>query len=147
MRVIQDDWDKPNCNTWIEKIERDLQEFRSEDLVFIGHSIGCMAIIHWFEKYQHRIKGALLVAPSDAERTGYPKYIRGFAPIPMSKLPFPSIVVGSSNDHVITLERTKEFAESWGSELIILENAGHIEGNSGYGEWTEGLKMIEQLNK
>lgn len=145
MRVIQDNWDEPDCETWIERIEETLSDMNHEDLVLIGHSIGCMAIVRWYEKYEHKIKGTLLVAPSDAERENYPSYITGFAPLPMMKLPFPSILVASTNDHVTSFDRSKEFAENWGSELVVLEDAGHIEPKSGFSEWKEGLNFVEQL--
>lgn len=146
VRIIQENWDAPDCNTWIEQIEKELKTFHHADLILIGHSIGCMAIVKWYEKFGHRIKGALLVAPSDAERVDYPAYINGFAPIPMFKIPFPTIVVASTNDHVTAFERSKEFAKKWGSELVVLENAGHIEPKSGFGNWPLGLELIEKLD-
>ena len=144
-RVQQKNWDEPDCAEWIEQIENTLRNFDHKELILVGHSIGCIAIIKWFERYQHKIKGALLVAPSDAERKGYPAYITGFTPIPVEKLPFPSIVVASTDDHVTEMERAEEFAQNWGSELVVLEDAGHIEPYSGYGNWPFGLALIERL--
>lgn len=117
MRVQQDDWDAPVCDVWTARIEASLAPYPKSDLVLTGHSMGCMAIVHWVAHFGHRIKGALLVAPSDAERPGYPDYIQGFAPLPLNRLPFPSVVVGSTNDHVTTPERTHFFAESWDSRF------------------------------
>ena len=141
LRIEQESWEHPVCAKWIAEIEKQLEGYDKSELILIGHSIGCMAIVHWLQKWKHPIKGALLVAPSDAESSNYPKYIEGFTPIPMSQLPFKSIIVGSTNDHVTELQRTKTFAEAWGSELILLENAGHIEGKSGFGQW----ELAEQL--
>lgn len=142
-RVQQQNWEAPDCETWIQTIESSLADFPKEDLILIGHSIGCMAIVKWHQKYQHRIRGALLVAPSDAEQAGFPNYISGFSPIPKKTLPFPSIVVASTDDHVTRLERAQTFAEHWGSRLVILENAGHIESKSGFGPWPEGLDLLQ----
>lgn len=144
-RVEQVNWDEPDCDAWIKKIESELKDFNRSELILIGHSIGCMAIVKWQEKFGHRIKGALLVAPSDAERENYPSYITGFTPIPNKKLPFPTIVVASDNDHVTEIERSKEFARNWGSQLVVLKNAGHIEPSSGFGNWPLGLELIEEL--
>lgn len=144
-RICQENWDEPDCPTWIAQIERELHAFNHAELILIGHSIGCMAVVKWFERYGHSIKGALLVAPSDAERPDYPTYIRGFAPIPRFKLPFPSIVVASTNDHVTSLERSTAFAAQWGSRLVVLENAGHIEAKSGFGAWPLGAELIAGL--
>ena len=145
IRINQLNWDEPDCETWITKIEEDLKDFNHSELILIGHSIGCMAILKWFEKYGHIIKGALLVAPSDSERDSYPDYITGFSPIPNIKLPFPSIVVASTNDHVTEIRRSEQFASLWGSELTIVENAGHIEPKSGFGEWPKGLDLLNEL--
>jgi len=144
-RVEQKNWDEPDCETWIDKIEQDLKNKNYSDLVLIGHSIGCMAIVKWFEKFGHEIKGALLVAPSDSEKEGYPVYIKGFTPIPKSKLPFTTILVASTDDHVTSLDRSKEFADNWGSKLIILEGAGHIEAKSGFGNWPLSNELIREL--
>jgi uncharacterized protein len=145
IRVTQENWDEPDCNTWINQIELELKDFNHSELILIGHSIGCMAIVKWFEKFGHIIKGVLLVAPSDSERDGYPSYISGFVPIPIFKMPFPTIVVASKNDHVTEIVRSKEFAHNWGSELVMLENAGHIEPKSGFGDWEYGLELINRL--
>ncbi|MDX2360169.1 MAG: alpha/beta hydrolase [Crocinitomicaceae bacterium] len=145
IRVHQENWDEPDCDTWINQIEGELKGFNHSELILIGHSIGCMSIVKWFEKFGHKIKGALLVAPSDSEKDNYPSYISGFVPIPRIKLPFPTIVVASTNDHVTSLQRAKEFAANWGSELIVLEDADHIETKSGFGNWPLSNELIKDL--
>ena len=44
-----------------------------------------------------------------------------------------------------SLERSRAFARAWGSELVELSNAGHINGDAGYGPWPEGLAMLEKF--
>ncbi len=144
-RINQENWDEPDCETWINRIENKLKDFNHSEIILIGHSIGCVAIVKWYEKFGHQIKGALLVAPSDSESSNYPKYITGFTPIPNKRLPFATIVVASDNDHVTKIERSKEFAENWGSEIVVLENAGHIEPKSGFGAWSLGLELLDKL--
>ncbi|WP_299707923.1 alpha/beta fold hydrolase [uncultured Pontibacter sp.] len=146
LRVVQSDWQNPTCDEWINRIEEELQQFDYGQLILIGHSVGCVTIIKWFEKYGHQIKGALFVAPSDVDKPGYPKYITGFSPMPERKLPFPSIVVASSNDHVVAIERARLFASNWGGEFVELENAGHIETKSGFGKWDFGLELLKKIN-
>ena len=146
-RVNQRDWEKPACDEWTERIEEELKGFDYSQLVLVGHSVGCVTIIKWFERYGHQIKGALFVAPSDVDKPNYPKYIQGFNPMPAKKLPFPSIVVASSDDHVVEIERAKIFARNWGSEFVALQNAGHIESKSGFGKWDEGLLFLKRLSQ
>ena len=146
MRVEQLNWEAPDKAAWTQQLEASLSTFNKEQLILIGHSIGCATIVHWHHTYGHKIKGALLVAPSDPERADYPSYITGFAPLPLTPLPFPSIVVASDNDHVVSLDRAREFARNWGSQLITLNHAGHIEPNSGFGPWPEGLDILKGLD-
>ena len=145
-RIQQDNWQKPDCSTWTGRMEEVLQHESLNEAILIGHSVGCAAIIHWYTQYGRKVKGALLVAPSDVDSPNYPSYITGFAPLPLEKLPFKSIVVASSNDHVVRLKRARYFAECWGSELVVLKNAGHIDPKSGYGDWPEGLELLKQLS-
>lgn len=145
-RVQQLNWDEPDCTEWIEQMERQLAAYQKEELILIGHSIGCMAIIHWLKRFGHTVKGILLVAPSDAERPGFPAYISGFSPLPLTPLTIPGIVVASTNDHVTTFDRAKFFAECWHCELITLNEAGHIEPKSGFCNWEEGKSILGKLN-
>ncbi len=89
-----------------------------------------------------RIAGAFLVAPSDVEAASFPVDPNGFVPIPMQALPFPSILIASTNDPFLSMDRARQFAAAWGSRLIEIGEAGHVNGESGYGEWPEGEAML-----
>jgi predicted alpha/beta hydrolase family esterase len=65
--------------------------------------------------------------------------------MPLHLLPFPAIVVASRNDPAVSFKRARFFAESWGSELIDLGAAGHINEKSGYGPWPDGHELVERL--
>lgn len=146
-RIHQHNWQEPEREAWIQEIEQVLQQEELNNTILTGHSVGCAAIVHWVQAYGHVVKGALLVAPSDVDHQDYPTYIKGFSPMPLEKLPFKTIVVASTNDHVVSPERAKYFADCWGSELIVLKDAGHIEGKAGYGAWEEGLKLLFRLQQ
>jgi hypothetical protein len=87
----------------------------------------------------------LLVAPSDTEADSYPPGTTGFTPMSTQRLPFPTIMVASTNDPYVTPERAKAFGQAWGSEVVWIENAGHINGQSGYGPWPEGVELLFKL--
>ncbi len=146
IRVNQQEWDAPRCRDWIETIEKKIKEQRSENVILAAHSLGCAAVAFWAEKFQTKIKGALLVAPSDSEAATYTFPATGFAPIPLDKLPFPSIVAASSNDYYIKLERARRFAECWDSEFVEVGAAGHINADSGFGRWDDGLELLKKLD-
>ncbi len=108
--------------------------------------MGCCTIAHWATQYNISIKGALLVAPSDIENPKYTFPAKGFAPIPLNKINFKTIVVASSNDYWVSLERAKFFADNWNSECINIGDAGYITAASGYGKWEKGLEILKKLD-
>ena len=57
---------------------------------------------------------------------------------PRTSLPFQSVVVASDNDPYCRLERARLFAEHWGSRLVVVPGAGHINADSGLGDWPQG---------
>jgi predicted alpha/beta hydrolase family esterase len=94
----------------------------------------------------HAVKGALLVAPADVDSlTHTPDEVRNFGPIPLVPLPFPSIVVASSDDPFVTPARAAAFAQAWGSRLVTLRGAAHINADAGFGPWPEGRKLLADL--
>ncbi len=146
IRVNQQEWDAPQCQDWIDTVDRKINEHNPENEILVGHSLGCATAIIWAQKFRTKIKGALLVAPSDTEAETYTFPAKGFAPIPLEKLPFPSIVVASTNDYYVKLERARQFATTWGSELVEIKDAGHINVATGYGNWEEGLRLLKKLD-
>lgn len=144
-RINQEEWDAPASKDWIEKIESTLSEYDLSTVILIGHSLGCTAIANWAKKYKKVIKGALLVAPSDLEAPRYNFPTVGFDRVPLDKINFKTIVVASSNDEWVSLERAQFFAAHWASEFINIGEAGHINAVSGFGEWPEGLEILKRL--
>ncbi|HEY2583840.1 MAG TPA: alpha/beta fold hydrolase [Mucilaginibacter sp.] len=145
-RIEQTEWEIPVCSDWIETINNEVKNHDPKEVILVGHSLACATIAYWAQRFNVKIKGVLLVGPSDTEADTYPPGTTGFAPVPLIKLPFPSIVVASTNDYYVAFKRAKQFAESWESEFITVGEAGHINVSSGYGEWDEGLKFLKQLD-
>src|ERR1700686_4673609 len=137
-RVQQRDWDLPDRSEWVATLEMAVTDSPLPP-VLAAHSLGCALVAQWSEDCGGQgVLGAFLVAPSDVEAPDYPVEGRSFSYMPLSKLPFPSIVVASSNDQYVSIERASEFAKAWGSRLVIIGDAGHINGKSGHGPWPEG---------
>lgn len=142
-RIQQREWDAPDRAEWVETLEQALAGEDLGQVVLIAHSLGCVTVAHWAAAYGHRIKGALLVAPSDVETPQYATFpTTGFGPMPLLRLPFPSKVVTSTTDHWVTEACARQFAEAWGSELVVIGDAGHINAASGHGDWPEGLALL-----
>jgi hypothetical protein len=81
----------------VATLEQAIQE-QSAPVILIAHSLGCLTVAHWAAQTQQRIQGALLVAVPDPARTNFPSEAKNFAPVPLQKLPFKSLIVASSND-------------------------------------------------
>ncbi len=145
-RVRQKEWQKPQAKDWIAELDRAVVA-AGPDVVLVGHSLGCCTIALWARKCKRAVRGALLVAPSDTEAKSYPKGPRGFKPMPLHTLPFPSIVVASANDPYVSEAKAKRFAKAWGSCYVCIGDAGHINSEAGYGPWLEGLHLLRSLRR
>jgi predicted alpha/beta hydrolase family esterase len=145
-RIEQDNWDTPVCSEWTARIEEAVQSAGPENVILLAHSLGCTAVAQWACAYGTKINGAFLVGPSDCEAPAYTFDTKGFAPIPLGELPFRSLVVASTNDKWVSLERAQFFAGHWGSELVNVGDQGHINADSGHGEWNEGLELLKRLD-
>lgn len=149
-RVEQDDWLRPQRQAWVAQLQDHITADR-RPVVLIAHSLGCVTVAYWAAQASpallERVRGALLVAPADVERSDCPEPLRNFAPLPHSKLPFASVLIGSSNDHAATAQRALAFAQAWGSAAVILPEAGHINVQSGHQRWEQGFAWLYQLQE
>jgi uncharacterized protein len=139
-------WDEPELDDWVGALDRAVSGI-DIPILLIAHSLGCITVAHWAAAAEcsRRIAGALLVAPADVERGSVRRELAGFAPIPSNRLPFPSLVVGSTNDPAASAQRAAEFATAWGSQLVVLDEAGHINPASGHHQWKAGFLLIHRL--
>jgi len=146
-RVLQQDWETPRRCDWVARIAEELRQAPGP-VVFVGHSLGCIAVAHSCQSAPseiNKVRGALLVAPADVDRADMPAQIRDFAPIPCRRLPFPSMVIASNDDPYLTIERAQELAEMWGGQFLNIGSAGHINSESGLGDWPDGKRMLRRL--
>ena len=143
LRVSQpeQDWERPKRPSWVQAITRTILSAPGP-VVVAAHSLGCIATTHLPSEAARRIEGALLVAPADPERRGV---LADFAPVPHQALPYRSVVVASSNDPFCPIRTAGAYARAWGSELVRLQNAGHINTESGHGPWPLGQALLQSL--
>ncbi len=71
------------------------------------------------------------------------KTIKTFFPCPLPKNIYAKEVhiIVSDNDPWVKIEEAKEIASHYAATFTTIENAGHINADSGYGKW----KLIEDL--
>jgi predicted alpha/beta hydrolase family esterase len=149
-RVHQADWETPRCADWVATLD-DAIAHSADPVVLVAHSSSCALVAHWARDASAeslaQVHGALLVAPSDPEGPNYPEGPTGFAPMPLLRLPFRSIVVASRDDQYVTFARAREYASAWGSELVDVGDAGHINAASGLGAWSVGYGLLQRLRR
>jgi uncharacterized protein len=145
-RIEQTNWDTPEKSVWLSAIDDAVMKYDPANVILVGHSLACCSIVYWAQEYNRKIKGAMLVAPSDTEADSYPAGTTGFTPMPLFKLPFPSITVIGANDKYVSIDRAKVFANAWGSQLVNIGNAGHINSDSKLGFWEFGLELLKRLD-
>jgi len=122
-------------------------------IIMVAHSAGVIAIAHWARKSSRAVRGALLATPADLDRQlpeGYPSMwslgAGGWLPVPRDELPFPSIVAASRNDPLAQYERVVDLARCWGGRLVDLGEVGHLNPASGFGQWPQAERFIEELD-
>jgi predicted alpha/beta hydrolase family esterase len=143
--VEQDEWDEPDLRDWTANIVEAV-EMAKKPVVIVAHSLAVSALVHAAPRFPTgKVKGALLVSPPDHEAKGFPKQGRSFNGVPRDPLPFPSLLVVSTNDPYVSTERAADMAAAWGSELHLAGECGHINLDSGHGPWPEGLLMFTRL--
>lgn len=148
VKLIQDDWDEPKLDHWVEKLNNTILKLDCP-IILVAHSLAVSLILQWASRYNNsNVKGALLVAPADVDSPAHtPDAVRGFGLMPISRLPFPSIVVASDNDPFVSINRAKNFAEHWGSDFINVGSKGHINSESKLESWEDGQMILQRLVK
>ena len=144
-RVEQADWDRPDRAGWIAALDAAIAAAKWPPIL-VAHSLSCALVACWAALHHRAVHGALLVGPADVDSgTHTPAEAHGFRPMPMARLPFPTLVVASRDDPYVDFWRAQAFATAWGAELADAGKAGHINASAGYGEWPAGEKLLAQL--
>ena len=153
-RVDGIDWESPHIQEWSSQIIRVL-ESAIQPVWIVAHSFGCLATVWASHQSADKIAGAFLVAPANPWRfahEGLYEHVKNFSPVrsvaedlPKQPLPFPSVVIASVNDPWVKLTTAAFWAQHWGSQFINIGHAGHINADSGFGPWPEGLALLREL--
>jgi uncharacterized protein len=142
--VEQPDWLYASLSTAVGELARAVTD-ATRPIVLVGHSAGNTLIAHAIPSLTqlgviNRVRGAYLVAaPASRSLVELPVMDPAFANIPRDPLPFPSLLIASSNDPFATMEEQADIALAWGSQLVEAGEAGHINTASGHGPWPEGM--------
>ncbi len=144
--VEQDNWTKPKFDEWTDTIERRIV-MATRPVVLVAHAVGVAAAVHTAQRLADtKVRGAFFVCPPDLDEDGnVPKAAKAFANVPRDPLPFPSLLIASSNDDTCSVEKAADLANAWGSDFHVAGEVGHVNVASGHGPWPEGLMMFTRL--
>lgn len=147
-RVEQRDWFTPKRADWVAALEAEVSAAPG-DVVLVAHSLGCVLTAHWAAASPRavRVRGALLVAPPQLDRADMPAELADFCPMPQQRLPFPSVLIFSTDDPYSDAGWSARQAAAWGAEPIALGPRGHINAESGLGDWPEARAIVAKWTK
>ncbi len=135
----------PTKNRWMKQVKTLLKEFKPD--VVICHSLANTLWFHLCHEGEiDTVKRLLLVAPPrmdlelDTIKTFFP------VTVPTDLYAEEVSLVTSDNDPYMTQAEAKELEQDIGIEMKVLESAGHINADSGFGEWPWALDWVKKVN-
>jgi predicted alpha/beta hydrolase family esterase len=150
-RVLQSEWITPSRDVWVSTLAQVLAA-RSTPAVLVAHSLAVSLVNHlaaaWQTLHPGRpltVRGALLVGPSDVDDLNWPPGPIGFKPQPLAPLPFRTIVVASTDDPRVSLDRARFFATAWHARFEVAGALGHMGSDAKLGAWPQGRRWLEEL--
>lgn len=145
-RVEQADWERPLRGDWMARLEETVRD-SAGPVALVAHSLGCQLVAAWAAHSPHasRVAAALLVAPPDTARPDMPPQLSSWRTISQAALPFPAQVVYSQDDPFCDPARAQAMAADWQAAVLNLGPRGHINADSGLGDWPEGLALLRAL--
>ncbi len=118
-------------------------------IVLVAHSLGNHLVAAWASasRYSSAIRGALMVAPPDVTQSDLPPDLHNWRTPILQPLPFPATCVVSSNDPFCSPAAGQAMAAAWGARRVDAGPVGHLNSDSGLGDWPAGLALLQELMK
>jgi len=137
-------YDFPDIALWKKELLSELTAFKPD--IVVCHSL---ANTLWFhlcndKSIAQEIQKLFLVAPPSLNSNI--EELKSFFPlhIPSKLYAKEALLLTSTNDPYMQIEEAKELQKRLNIEMITLQNAGHINADSGYGEWEWIFKELKK---
>ena len=141
-RVQQADWDLPDCDTWVRTLD-DTIAASPQPPILVAHSLGCLVAVHWAARHHRPVHALLLVAVPDPDGPNFPADATGFAPLPPTLPVLPRrVLMSSTSDPYSTPAFSAQRAHAWSAEHVVLGALGHVNADSGLGDWPQGWEQV-----
>ncbi|MBP5858385.1 serine hydrolase family protein [Marivibrio halodurans] len=135
-------WDRPDLADWIASLDSAVAAAPAAPLL-VAHSLACLLVAHWAARGARPVRGAFLVCVPDPRSAAFPVEAREFDDVPGGRLPFPALVVASTDDPFGTIDYSKARAEQWGAGHVSVGAHGHLNAASNLGDWPQGTALFE----
>ncbi len=137
-------FDAPKRDEWIDVASLHIEQTRPD--VVVCHSLGNTLWFHMCNEksISHRVKALYLVAPPSLQCDILE--LQSFFPV---ELPHDihadeTELIVSDNDPYLSVDEAHSIQSKLGVRMHLLKDAGHINTQSGYGEWPWILQQIQE---
>ena len=142
-----------NLDSWTKTFE-ETEAGLDEETILVGHSLGPAFILNVLERIDKQVKACFFVSGflgklgnpefdeinrTFTDREFYWKKIKENCPA--------FFVFHSDNDPYVSLEKAEELAQNLGTEVTIVQGAGHFNENGGYTKFPLLLEKIKAAVK
>jgi predicted alpha/beta hydrolase family esterase len=151
------DTDSPKIEAWVKTLANIVGK-PDKDTYFIGHSMGCPAILRYLQTIDTPVGGAVFISgfwqsiyaeklENDEDRTMFKPWLT--TPIDSEKIRKvlkKSIAIFSDNDPWIPISTTEVYKKEINSEIIVEHNRGHFSEET-LTELPEALNAFLKLSR
>lgn len=142
LRFKPSSWDQPVLADWVAAVDVAVGSVGGP-VVLVAHSLACLLVAHWSARgTTGNVAGAFLVSVPDPAGPKFPAAAASFAGAPSTALPFPALIVASSNDPYGTIDYARQRRNQWNTGIVEVGPLGHINASSGLGAWEQGRSLL-----
>ncbi|WP_305907872.1 alpha/beta hydrolase [Methylomarinum sp. Ch1-1] len=153
-RVRGIDWERPELFSWADAIDNHIEKI-GHRVILVAHSFGCLASSIVASRRPDQVNGLIMVAPASPLRFSLHGLIEHESDasasiavhLPRQKLETTGLLVASENDPWLSFAHAKQLSRFWGLAFYNAGPAGHINSDSGHGQWPLIRELVLELQE
>lgn len=141
----------PIQTVWVEHLSSVVEQV-TDELYFVGHSLGGIAILRYLESLSDNVKvGGILLTASFPESIGYGELESFFQTSlnyeKIAKIAAQITVIQSTNDPFVPIHMGELLKNNLGAKLVVIQDGGHFNTGAGFTTFPKVLNELEQMFK